>query len=78
MCMMSMDLFHEIPDYPEKVSGASVLVRLLDGLGFRFRWSTDGLSDEDYTFRPAPDCMSIGACEARLGPGELGLPVDAV
>lgn len=54
-----MDLFYEIPDYPENVSGASVLVRLLDGLGFRFRWSTEGLSDEDYTFRPAPDCMSI-------------------
>ena len=54
-----MDLFYEIPDYPENVSGASVLVRLLDGLGFRFRWSTEGLSDEDYQFRPAPDCMSI-------------------
>jgi hypothetical protein len=54
-----MDLFYEIPNYPENVSGTSVLVRLLDGLGFRFRWSTEGLSDEDYTFRPAPDCMSI-------------------
>jgi hypothetical protein len=54
-----MDLFYEIPDYPENVAGTSVLVRLLDGLGFRFRWSTEGLSDKDYTFRPAPDCMSI-------------------
>jgi hypothetical protein len=54
-----MDLFYEIPDYPENISGTSVLVRLLDGLGFRFRWSTEGLSDEDYEFRPAPDCMSI-------------------
>ena len=54
-----MDLFYEIPDYPENVSGTSVLVRLLDGLGFRFRWSTEGLSDDDYKFRPAPDCMSI-------------------
>jgi hypothetical protein len=54
-----MDLFYEIPDYPENVSGTSVLVRLLDGLGFRFRWSTEGLSEEDYQFRPAPDCMSV-------------------
>jgi hypothetical protein len=54
-----MDLFYEIPDYPESVSGTSVLVRLLDGLGFRFRWSTEGLSENDYEFRPAPDCMSI-------------------
>lgn len=54
-----MDLFHRIPPYPGAVSGTTTLVRLLDGLGFRFRWSTEGLSHEDYGFRPAPDCMSI-------------------
>ena len=54
-----MNLFYEIPDYPELVSGTSVLVRLIDGLGFRFHWSTEGLRDKDYTFRPAHDCMSI-------------------
>ena len=54
-----MDLFYEIPEYPDEVSGTSVLVRLLDGLGFRFRWSTEGLGEDDYEFRPAPDCMSI-------------------
>ena len=55
-----MDLFHRIPPCPDSISGTTVLVRLLDGLGFRFRWSTEGLSDDDYGFRPAPDCMSIG------------------
>ncbi len=54
-----MDVFNRIPPYPDAVSGTTMLVRLLDGLGFRFRWSTEGLSDEDYSFRPAPDCMSI-------------------
>ncbi len=54
-----MDLFYEIPEYPDDVSGTSVLVRLLDGLGFRFRWSTEGLGEDDYEFRPAPDCMNI-------------------
>jgi hypothetical protein len=54
-----MDLFNRIPPYPDSISGTTVLVRLLDGLGFRFRWSTEGLSDDDYGFRPAPDCMSI-------------------
>ena len=54
-----MDLFHRIPSYPDSISGTTTLVRLLDGLGFRFRWSTEGLSDDDYEFRPAPDCMSI-------------------
>jgi hypothetical protein len=55
-----MDLFNRIPPYPDSISGTTTLVRLLDGLGFRFRWSTEGLSEDDYGFRPAPDCMSIG------------------
>ena len=54
-----MDLFNRIPPYPEAISGTTVLVRLLDGLGFRFRWSTEGLSDDDYGFKPAPDSKSI-------------------
>lgn len=54
-----MDLYYQIPEYPEELSGASILVRLIDGLGFRFRWSTEGLREGDYKFRPAPDCMSV-------------------
>ncbi len=55
-----MDYYHQIPDYPDHVSATSVIVRILDGLGFRFYWATDGLRPEDYTFRPAADVMSIG------------------
>jgi hypothetical protein len=33
---------------------------MLDGLGFRFYWATEGLRTEDYDFRPAKDMMSIG------------------
>ena len=54
-----MELFHRIPPYPDSISGTTTLVRLLDGLGFRFRWSTEDLSDDDYSFKPAHDCMSI-------------------
>jgi hypothetical protein len=31
-----MNHFYEIPEYPEGVSATSILIRLLDGLGFRF------------------------------------------
>jgi len=54
-----MSRFYEIPDYPEKASGPSILTRLLDGLGFRFYWSTEGLRDEDYSYRPSHDSRSI-------------------
>jgi hypothetical protein len=55
-----LDYYRKIPDYPNFVSASSVIVRMLDGLGFRFYWATDGLRSEDYEFRPAPDVMSIG------------------
>jgi hypothetical protein len=51
--------YYRIPDYPTRVSSAAILARLLDGLGFRFYWATDGLRQEDYTFRPAADVKSI-------------------
>ena len=54
-----MDPFYKIPEYPEHVSSTSVLTRLLDGLGFRFHWATEGLRPEDYSYRPSPDTMSV-------------------
>lgn len=54
-----MDEYYRIPSYPDHLSSGSILTRLLDGLGFRFYWATDGLRLEDYSFRPAKDTMSI-------------------
>ncbi len=51
--------YDNIPDYPEAYDGPGVLTRLIDGLGFRFRWATEGLQDEDFDFRPGPESMSV-------------------
>jgi len=61
-----LDEYNHIPDYPDHVSGATVLARMLDGLGFRFYWATQGLRPEDYAFRPAKDTMSIGELVAHV------------
>jgi hypothetical protein len=37
--------FRPIDPYPPLVTGPAVLVRLLDGLGFRFCWATFGPPD---------------------------------
>jgi len=50
---------YEIGSPPQKVDGAGVLARIVDGLAFRYYWATDGLRPEDYGFRPAPDTMSM-------------------
>ncbi len=55
-----MDEYYRIPDYPDHISSTAVLARMLDGLGFRFYWATEGLRAEDYEFRPAEDTMSVG------------------
>jgi uncharacterized damage-inducible protein DinB len=52
--------FRHINGYPARTNGPSVIARLLDGLGFRFHWATDGLSADHYTFSPGQGCQSIG------------------
>ena len=52
--------FHRIGDYPAQVNGPCVLVRLLDGLGFRLYWATQGLTAQEYTFSAGPGSQSIG------------------
>lgn len=76
-----MDYYYRIPDYPGELSAATVLVRMLDGLGFRFYWATDGLRREDYAFRPAADTMSIEELVMHVwqlmnwvSSGALGMP----
>ena len=55
--------FRSLPPGPAAVNGSAVLVRLVEGIGFRFRWATEGLREQDLAFRPTPDSMSI----AELG-----------
>jgi hypothetical protein len=51
--------FHDITSYPDEVNACGVVARLLDGLGFRFRWATEGLRESDYDFLPSGGRNSI-------------------
>lgn len=50
--------YREIPAYPESYTAESVVARMIDGLGFRFYWATEGLRAEDLAFRPTPEARS--------------------
>ena len=39
--------YYEIPEYPESYTAATVSARMVDGLGFRYYWATEGLTEED-------------------------------
>jgi len=44
--------YHQIPDYPEKITAGTTIGRIIDGLGYRYYWATEGLTDKDLAFEP--------------------------
>jgi hypothetical protein len=50
--------FYEIPEAPQEYHASTVAARLVDGLGFRYFWATEGLREEDLAFRPTPESRS--------------------
>ena len=44
--------FVEISAYPERLTTGSILARLVSGVGFRYYWATDGLTESDLRYSP--------------------------
>jgi hypothetical protein len=55
---MSQLPYATLPDPPGGASAADVLIRIVDALGFRFRWATEGLRPEDAEFTPGAECWT--------------------
>jgi len=45
--------YAEIPVYPENYTAGAVAARMIDGLGFRYYWATEGLNDVDLKYKPS-------------------------
>jgi hypothetical protein len=56
---MTTELYKEIPEYPEHYTAGTVLGRIVDGIGFRYRWATQGLTEQELDYRPGKSCRSI-------------------
>jgi hypothetical protein len=54
------DCFRSVAEYPPRQDANGVLIRLIDGLGYRFYWATEGLTPDDLAFSPGGGCMTIG------------------
>ena len=50
--------YYEIPDAPDHYSAGTVVSRLIDGLGFRYYWATEGLRTEDLAYRPSAEART--------------------
>ncbi|TAI48216.1 hypothetical protein EW142_13950 [Flagellimonas allohymeniacidonis] len=51
--------YKEIPDYPADYTPGNVAARMIDGLGFRFYWATEGLRPEDLAYQPSEDARTL-------------------
>ena len=50
--------FYEILDYPESYSQKAMVGRMIDGLGFRYYWATEGLTEKDLSYKLPNDSRS--------------------
>lgn len=51
--------YFEIPTAPESYSAGNVLSRMIDGLGYRYYWATEGLINENMAYKPSEDGRSL-------------------
>ena len=47
--------YYQIPDVPTTYTPATVAARMVDGLGFRYFWATEGLTEKDIAYKPTED-----------------------
>lgn len=50
--------YFEIPTDPEGFTAGTVASRMVDGLGFRYYWATEGLRKEDLSHKPSKDART--------------------
>ena len=50
--------YYQIPPYPETYNSGTVAARIVDGLGFRYYWATEGLRDKDLKFKPTEEART--------------------
>lgn len=50
--------YYEIPEAPETFTAGNVVSRMIDGVGFRYYWGTEGLREKDLSFKPSEEARS--------------------
>lgn len=51
--------YAEIPEAPENYTASTVVSRMIDGLGFRYYWATEGLTEKDLAYTAGNDARTI-------------------
>lgn len=64
--MKTPTYFDSIDTIPEIITPNTILIRIIDGLGFRYTAATKGLKSNDMVFRPSDDSFSISELLAHI------------
>lgn len=51
--------YYQIPDYPADYGPGNVAARMIDGLGFRYHWASEGLTQKDLDYKPSEDGRTV-------------------
>ncbi len=51
--------YYQIPDYPEEYTSGNAVARMIDGLGYRYYWATEGLTENELNYKPSEDSRTI-------------------
>ncbi|MEM6895029.1 MAG: DinB family protein [Bacteroidota bacterium] len=51
--------YQEILEYPKDYSPGNVVSRMIDGLGFRYHWASEGLTEKDLAYKPSEDGRTV-------------------
>lgn len=51
--------YNSLPEVPDTISASLVLSRMVDALGFRYRWATEGLTEKEMSFKPTEQNMNL-------------------
>ena len=52
-------VYKDIGDYPSEYSAATMMQRVVDGLGYRYYWATEGLTDSDLKYAPGNEGKTV-------------------
>jgi hypothetical protein len=51
--------YEQIPDSPQSYTAGNVTGRMIDGLGFRYYWATEGLTEADLQHQPSQHARNM-------------------
>jgi len=51
--------FKQIPEVPKITNSTNCIARIIDGIGFRYYWATESLTDKEFLFSPGNGSMNM-------------------